>query len=149
MGVFNSSLQNKEIKEEYNVISINQQITLAKNKIYEDRATIYKNIVKNQYIDCYCGCKYNKIFTSIKQTNINDYTLIVEGNIDIIYNEVLKAEDEYRENIRENLKKCKNTYLHNLKKSYDGINSISKNPIHLSNYNNKRYRYKTITNSNT
>ena len=109
MGVFNSSLQNKEINEEYNVISINQQITLAKNKIYEDRATIYKNIVKNQYIDCYCGCKYNKIFTSIKQTNINDYTLIVEGNIDIIYNEVLKAEDEYRENIRENLKKCKNT----------------------------------------
>ena len=111
MGIFNSTLRNVEvkenIKEEDKELSINQQITLAKNKIYEERDKIYENIVKNEYINCYCGCKYNQIVTKLKQTNVVDYTLIVEGNIDIIYNEVLKTEDKYRKNSREKLKECK------------------------------------------
>jgi len=137
MGVFYSSLQNvevtEEIKEEVKELSVKQLITLAKNSIYEKRDTIYENIVKNEYIDCYCGCKYNSIFTKIKQKDINDdYTLIVEGNIDIIYDEVLQIEDDYCKNIRENLKKCENTYLHTLINKYERFDSFSKNPIHLS-----------------
>ena len=137
MGVFNSTLRNvevtEEIKEEVKTISVKQLITLAKNSIYEKRDTIYENIVKNEYIDCYCGCKYKSIFTKLKQKDINDdYTLIVEGNIDIIYDEVLQIEDDYCKNIRENLKKCENTYLHTLINKYERFDSFSKNPIHLS-----------------
>ena len=98
MGVFNSTLRNveviEEIKEEVKEISIRQQITLEKDKIYNNRDIIVKNIL-NTYSECYCGCKYNSIFTKIKQKDINDdYTLIVEGNIDIIYYEVLQIEDD-------------------------------------------------------
>ena len=139
MGIFNSTLRNVEvkenIKEEVKELSINQQITLVKNKIYEERTTIYENIVRHEYIDCYCGCKYNHIFTKLKQTNVDDYSLIVEGNIDIIYNEVLKIEDKYRKNSREKLKECKNTYLENLINiydKYDRYNSFIKKPIYLS-----------------
>tara|TARA_B110000305_G_C19356588_1_gene597155 strand:+ start:193 stop:1314 length:1122 start_codon:yes stop_codon:yes gene_type:complete len=136
MGVFNSTLRNveviEEIKEEVKEISIRQQITLEKDKIYNNRDIIVKNIL-NTYSECYCGCKYNSIFTKIKQKDINDdYTLIVEGNIDIIYYEVLQIEDDYCKNIRENLKKCENTYLHTLINKYERFDSFSKNPIHLS-----------------
>lgn len=136
MGVFYSLLQNveviEEIKEEVKEISINQQITIAKNSIYNKRDIIAKNIL-NTYSECYCGCKYNSIFTKLKQEDINDdYTLIVEGNIDIIYDEVLQLEDDYCKNIRENLKKCENTYLHTLINKYERFDSFSKNPIHLS-----------------
>ena len=147
MGVFYSSLRNvevtEEIKEVKKELSINQQITLAKNSIYNKRDIIAKNIL-NTYSECYCGCKYNSIFTKIKQKDINDdYTLIVEGNIDIIYNEVLQIEDDYCKNIRENLKKCENTYLHTLINKYERFDSFIKNPIHLSitNYDNKIYIY--------
>ena len=138
MGIFNSSLRNVKIKEEETELSIKQQITLAKNKIYEDRDKIYTDILKYEYIECYCGCKYNQIFTINKQNYINDYSLIVEGNIDIIYNEILKIEDEYRKNIRKNLKEYEDIYLYNLINIYDRYDSIIKNPIHLSinNYNN-------------
>lgn len=143
MGIFNSSLRNVEVKVKEEIkedikININQQITLVKNKIYEDRDKI-TDILKYEYIDCYCGCKYNHIFTKLKQSNVDDYTLIVEGNIDIIYNEVLKAEDKYRKNIREKLKECKKTYLDNLINIYDRYYSFIKNPIHLNidNDNNK------------
>ena len=142
MGVFYSSFQNvevtEEIKEVKKELSINQQITLAKNSIYNKRDIIAKNIL-NTYSECYCGCKYNSIFTKLKQEDINDdYTLIVEGNIDIIYDEVLQLEDDYCKNIRENLKKCENTYLHTLINKYERFDSFSKNPIHLSiiNYDN-------------
>lgn len=139
MGVFNSTLRNVEVIEEIKEdvkkekeISIRQQITLEKDKIYNNRDIIVKNIL-NTYSECYCGCKYNSIFTKIKQKDINDdYTLIVEGNIDIIYNEVLHLEDDYCKNIRENLKKCENTYLHTLINKYERFDSFSKNPIHLS-----------------
>ena len=146
MGIFNSTLRNVEvkenIKEEDKELSINQKITLAKNKIYEERTKIYEKIVKHEYIDCYCGCKYNQIVTKLKQTNVVDYTLIVEGNIDIIYNEVLKTEDKYRKHSREKLKKCKYTYLDNLINiydKYDRCDSFINNSIHLSidNDNNK------------
>lgn len=136
MGIFYSSLQNvevtEEIKEVKKELNINQQITLAKNSIYNKRDIIAKNIL-NTHSECYCGCKYNSIFTKLKQEDINDdYTLIVEGNIDIIYDEVLQLEDEYCKNIRENLKKCENTYLHTLINKYERFDSFSKNPIHLS-----------------
>jgi len=138
MGVFNSTLRNveviEEIKEEVKEISIKQQITIEKDKIYNNRDTIYKSIINNnKYIDCYCGCKYNKFFTKLKQKDVvDDYTLVVEGNIDIIYYEVLQIEDDYCKNIRENLKKCENTYLHTLINKYERFDSFSKNPIHLS-----------------
>jgi hypothetical protein len=153
MGVVNSLLRSIEINEDVKEdikeyikedvkkekeISIKQQITLEKDKIYNNRDIIVKNIL-NTYSECYCGCKYNSIFTKIKQKDINDdYTLIVEGNIDIIYNEVLQIEDDYCKNIRENLKQCENTYLHTLINKYERFDSFSKNPIHLSiiNYDN-------------
>ena len=136
MGVFYSTLRNvevtEEIKEEVKEISIKQLITLEKNRIYNNRDIIVKNIL-NTYSECYCGCKYNSLFTKLKQKDINDdYTLIVEGNIDIIYDEVLQIEDDYCKNIRENLKKCENTYLHTLINKYERFDSFSKNPIHLS-----------------
>jgi hypothetical protein len=142
MGVVNSLLRSIEINEDVKEdikedvkekeISIKQQITLEKDKIYNNRDIIVKNIL-NTYSECYCGCKYNSIFTKIKQKDINDdYTLIVEGNIDIIYNEVLHLEDDYCKNIRENLKQCENTYLHTLINKYERFDSFSKNPIHLS-----------------
>ncbi len=147
MGVVNSLLRSIEINEDVKEdikeyikedvkkekeISIKQQITLEKDKIYNNRDIIVKNIL-NTYSECYCGCKYNSIFTKIKQKDINDdYTLIVEGNIDIIYNEVLQIEDNYCKNIRENLKQCENTYLHTLINKYERFDSFSKNPIHLS-----------------
>ena len=136
MGVFYSTLRNvevtEEIKEEVKEISIKQLITLEKNRIYNNRDIIVKNIL-NTYSECYCGCKYNSLFTKLKQKDINDdYTLIVEGNIDIIYDEVLQLEDDYCKNIRENLKKCENTYLHTLINKYERFDSFSKNPIHLS-----------------
>lgn len=147
MGVVNSLLRSIEINEDVKEdikeyikedvkkekeISIKQQITLEKDKIYNNRDIIVKNIL-NTYSECYCGCKYNSIFTKLKQKDINDdYTLIVEGNIDIIYSEVLQLEDDYCKNIRENLKKCKNTYLHTLINKYERFDSFSKNPIHLS-----------------
>jgi hypothetical protein len=111
MGVGSSSLVNLEEKEE---ILIKQQITLEKNKIYNNRERIYINILKN---------------------NINENSLIVEGNIDIIYNEVLKLENECRKNIRENLKEYVNTYLDKLLwiNSNDNITNI----IYLSIDNNK------------
>lgn len=154
MGLISSSLRNVEVKEDkelrinqqitFKELSINQQITFVKNIIYEDRDTIYENIVKNEYIGCYCGCKYNQIVTKLKQAIVDDYTLLVEGNIDIIYNEILKTEDKYRKNSRENIKKCKNTYLKNLMNiydKYDRYDSFIKNSIHLSidndNGNNK------------
>ena len=134
MGILNSTLRNLGIKKEN---SIKQQITIEKNKIYDNRDKIYDNIVKSEYNDCYCGCKYNQDFTRVKQTNVNDYTLIVEGNIDIIYNEILKTEDEFRKDIRIELKECKNTYLQNL----IIINHIKNENIiygfRLSIYNNK------------
>jgi len=148
MGVVNSLLRNIEINEdvkedvkedvnedvkEEKTISIKQQITIEKDKIYNNRDTIYKSIIKNnKYIDCYCGCKYNKIFTKLKQKDIvDDYTLVVVGNIDMIYNEVIKIEDAYRMGIHKEFKKCENTYLHNLKNIYYGCNNIIKNVIHL------------------
>jgi len=147
MGVVNSLLRSIEINEyiKENIkedikedvkekeISIKQQITIEKDKIYNNRDTIYKSIIKNnKYIDCYCGCKYNKIFTKLKQKDVvDDYTLVVVGNIDIIYNEVIKIEDAYRMGIHKEFKKCENTYLHNLKNIYYGCNNIIKNVIHL------------------
>lgn len=137
MGVVNSLLRSIEINEdvkEEKEISIKQQITIEKDKIYNNRDTIYKSRIKNnKYIDCYCGCKYNKIFTKIKQKDvIDDYTLVVVGNIDMIYNEVIKKEDAYRMGIHKEFKECENTYLHNLKNIYDGFNNIIKNVIYLN-----------------
>jgi len=137
MGVVNSLLRSIEINEdvkEEKEISIKQQITIEKDKIYNNRDTIYKSIINNnKYIDCYCGCKYNKIFTKIKQKDvIDDYTLVVVGNIDMIYNEVIKKEDAYRMGIHKEFKECENTYLHNLKNIYDGFNNIIKNVIYLN-----------------
>ena len=150
MGVVNSLLRSIEINEDVKEdveeyvkedikedvkekeISIKQQITIEKDKIYNNRDTIYKSIIKNKYIDCYCGCKYNKIFTKLKQKDVvDDYTLVVVGNIDMIYNEVIKIEDAYRMGIHKEFKKCENTYLHNLKNIYYGCNNIIKNVIHL------------------
>ena len=147
MGVVNSLLRSIEINEDVKEdikeyikedvkkekeISIKQQITLEKDKIYNNRDIIVKNIL-NTYSECYCGCKYNSIFTKLKQKDINDdYTLVVVGNIDIIYNEVIKKEDAYRMGIHKKFKECENTYLHNLKNIYDGFNNIIKNVIYLN-----------------
>ena len=132
MGILNSTLRNLGIKKEN---SIKQQITIEKNKIYDNRDKIYDNIVKSEYNDCYCGCKYNQDFTRVKQTNVNDYTLIVEGNIDIIYNEV--TEDDICKNIRENIKKSDIIYLNNLLILNHIINENIIYGFRLSIYNNK------------
>ena len=132
MGIVNTTLRNLGVKKE---ISIKQQITIEKNKIYDNRDKIYDNIVKSEYNDCYCGCKYNQDFTRVKQTNVKDYTLIVEGNIDIIYNEI--TEDDICKNICENIKKNDIIYLNNLLILNHIINENIIYGFRLSIYSNK------------
>lgn len=97
--------------------NIKEQIKLELTTIYKK---LYKSMIDNRWMDCSCGCEYNPTFDKSK----NNYNLIVEGNIELIYNEVLKSDKKYFNNVNKNMKKDMTQYLYKLKNFINNKNYL-------------------------